>query len=494
MKYILYLLIGMLVLACDDFLSKEPTKSSAQKVETLDDLEAILNEPSTHHLLRGAVVNFFCTDNTELPLEVFKEYKGNFYIYQVQQYLWEAAVDVRTDSYWNACYAAIWNANLIINMVDGMEGDETRKENIRAEAYAMRAYKYFMLAQTYCLHYTAATADEPGLPLRKRTDFEENLDRSTLEETYRLIDADLQEALKLTVSFADKRWRASRASVNAFAARYYLYRGNYTEAEKCANMALGEFSELVDYTTISRYLYRTYSVPTSDGQISLFPVYYPDTYKYTSKQELEWKEQYQTEIENEASYLILPSTELLNLYKEYPHDLRYELFMVEGYMDYYGVNEHAWYGYVILGSGKVYTGPSVAEMYLIRAECKARNNDISGCMSDLEIVREKRFASENYLVLPMPKNRKEAVQIVLDERRREAPFALRWMDLRRLTSDELMDPIVVKRTFWPLDGGDVNMKAGVQEYILSPESRKYARPIGSDAINLSNGQTKQNQY
>lgn len=88
-----------------------------------------------------------------------------------------------------------------------------------------------------------------------------------------MIDADLQEALKLTVSFADKRWRASRASVNAFAARYYLYRGNYTEAEKCANMALGEFSELVDYTTISRYLYRTYSVPTSDGQISLFPVY-----------------------------------------------------------------------------------------------------------------------------------------------------------------------------------------------------------------------------
>ena len=40
MKYILYLLMGMLVLACDDFLSKEPTKSSAQKVETLDDLEA----------------------------------------------------------------------------------------------------------------------------------------------------------------------------------------------------------------------------------------------------------------------------------------------------------------------------------------------------------------------------------------------------------------------------------------------------------------------
>lgn len=37
------------------------------------------------------------------------------------------------------------------------------------------AYKYFMLVQTYCLHYTAATADEPGLPLRKRTDFEEIL-------------------------------------------------------------------------------------------------------------------------------------------------------------------------------------------------------------------------------------------------------------------------------------------------------------------------------
>lgn len=43
--------------SCNDFLEKEPAKSSAQRVETLDDLEAILNEPMTLHVT-SSTVNF----------------------------------------------------------------------------------------------------------------------------------------------------------------------------------------------------------------------------------------------------------------------------------------------------------------------------------------------------------------------------------------------------------------------------------------------------
>ena len=494
-KMIWYLLSSacLLLTACDDFLSKEPAKSSSQKVETLDDLEALLKDPSTNHSTDG-VVNFLCTDNAGFPLDVWGVYGDGISRSTVQQYLWDTQTDESYDAYWNKCYSAIWTANLIISSVDRMEGTPERKARIKSEACALRAYKYFMLALNYCLHYTGATAQELGLPLRQGVDFEEGLSRSTLAETYAFIEADLKEALKLDVPFENRRWRASRASVNAFAARYYLYRGNYTEAERCADVALGELDDLIDYTTIGRYLYNTYEIKCSDGQIREQEVYYPKTYKYNGKQQMDWQEQYQTETESFPEWKILPSEELLGLYRQYPEDLRFKLFMVEGYLNEFKVSEHAYYGYQVLKYSNIYTGPSVAEMYLIRAECKARKNDITGCMSDVETLRKTRFAAADYRALPVPADKKAAVQTVLDERRREAPYVLRWMDIRRLLSDELMPPVTVKRIFYPFVNGKVDVKATPIEYTLTPESRRYARPIGGDAINQSNGATKQNEY
>lgn len=494
-KIILYLFSAacLFLTACDDFLSKEPTKSSSQKVETLDDLEALLSIPSTNHSTRGSV-NFFCTDNAGLPLDVYDVYGGGISRSKIQQYLWDTQIDESSDSYWNSCYSAIWIANLIISSVDNMEGTPERKTRIKAEASSLRAYKYFMLALNYCLHYTSATAQEPGVPLRQGIDFEEGLFRSTLAETYAFIEADLKEALKLDVPFENRRWRASRASVNAFAARYYLYRGNYTEAEKCTDVALGEMDDLIDYTTIGNYLFRVYEIKGSDGQTRKQEVYYPNTYNYTSKQTMDWQEQYQTETESEPGWKINPSEELLDLYRQYPEDLRFKLFMVEGYMNRFSVSEHAYYGYQVLYGSEIYSGPSVAEMYLIRAECKARKNDITGCMSDVETLRKTRFAAADYQALPVPADKKAAVQTVLDERRREAPYALRWMDIRRLLSDDLMSPVTIKRIFYPSVNGEVDDKAQPVEYTLTPESRRYARPIGNEAINLSNGATEQNKY
>src|SRR5690606_14354748 len=36
-------------------------------------------------------------------------------------------------------------------------------------------------------------------------------------------------------------------------------------------------------------------------------------------------------------------------------------------------------------------GPSLPDMYLMRAEIRARTNDLSGAVSDLETLREKRI-------------------------------------------------------------------------------------------------------
>lgn len=488
--YILLSCLLLTLVACDDFLSKEPSKSSAQKVESLDDLDAILNYPFGDHSSNGAI-DFFCTDNTGFSPDMYKAYKNNFTRSVIQQYLWETQIDEQEDAQWNACYSSIWNANLVISFADKLEGDADRKANLKAEGHALRAYKYFTLALNYCLHYTDARAGEMGLPLRKGLDFEESIARASLAETWNFIDEDIREALKITVPFEGRRWRASVASVNAFAARYYLYRGYYEKAEHCADIALQQNNELADYNTIGHFLYQSYQIKDVSQPYDL-DVYYPETYNYNDKEKMNWPEQYQTEKLQEPGWKIIPSRQLLDLYD--PNDLRFKLFMVDGYMNRFVVSASAGYGYQFLYGSEIYTGPSVAEMLLIKAECLARKNDVAGCMKEIETLRRARFAAADYEALPVPADKMEAVRLVLDERRREAPFALRWMDLRRLTSDDLLEPVTVKRTFYPFAGGEVDTDADPVTYELTPDSRRYARPIGLNAILQSNGQTQQNRY
>src|SRR5690606_35564690 len=107
------------------------------------------------------------------------------------------------------------------------------------------------------LPYTDANKNEIGLPVKTGTSFEQPIERATLEAVYLQIEADLAEALKTNVPLIQegraKHWRANKAAVEGFAARYYLNRNNYTEALKHANNALAHYNQLVDYNVDMRY-------------------------------------------------------------------------------------------------------------------------------------------------------------------------------------------------------------------------------------------------
>ena len=74
------------------------------------------------------------------------------------------------------------------------------------------------------------------------------------------------------------------------------------------------------------------------------------------------------------------------------------------------------------------------------------------------------------------------------------PFTIRWYDIRRLNVDSETDNITIRRKFYPLEDKKVNMNAAPVDYVIEPGSRLYARPINEAVINLSNGQTLQNEY
>ena len=112
------------------------------------------------------------------------------------------------ETIWSNYYAAIGRVNFFIDGVGKIDENpeieltETQRQQINVyegEAYFTRAYCYFYLATLFCRDYDVATAaNTPGLPLQVK--YEPKLPatqypgRSSLEDTYKQILEDLEEA------------------------------------------------------------------------------------------------------------------------------------------------------------------------------------------------------------------------------------------------------------------------------------------------------------
>ncbi|WP_421918837.1 RagB/SusD family nutrient uptake outer membrane protein [Marinifilum sp.] len=483
MKNILLLImIGIAAVSCDSFLDEPIEKSSAKSLETAEELDAVIEGLP---FLYPSETDFFCTDNFTIPIDFYSDLPTSFDINMEQQYVMTPFTENSGDIIWNLHYETIWTCNLAIKSINEgeLKGDKVLLSKLKAEAHFIRAMSYFSLVLNYCLHPSTQNENELGLPLRTNTDGEENLTRSGLKETYEFIESDLAEALKADIEFT-RNWRISTVAVKAFAARYYLYVGQFDLASVYADEALTEYSDMIDYAT---------EFPT----VEMFDAEYPISFEYSqnrndSRSLAFWKGQYYNRFKANFRENTIPSQELIDLFN--PLDKRYELFMVEGYFKRFGGSGDLPLGYVQGAGGACISGPSTAEMYLIRAEAKARNNDIAGAAADVEQVRMHRFATADYVAMDVPTDKKSAIEMVIDERRREMPFTSRWYDIRRLNADAETDDIVIRRSFYPVSMGSANTNAELMDYVIEANSRLFARPLASGIINLSNGQTKQNEY
>lgn len=104
----------------------------------------------------------------------------------------------RSYDLWNAYYTWISNANYIIAAEETMEGATSEKNYVIGQAYAIRAYSYFMLAQSFARTYKGHES-EPCVPLYDQpTDITtKGNPRSTVEKVYEQITHDIDKAVEL---------------------------------------------------------------------------------------------------------------------------------------------------------------------------------------------------------------------------------------------------------------------------------------------------------
>ena len=476
MKKSIYIIIAVLLFtSCDDYLDTKPNKNN-QEVEYVSDIDLLMNKTYYGYLTDVSFSNI--TGDVHFQKDVYGKLGNWIPLTNVQASIWKDKLSSVNDENFSQAYATIWFANFVINSIDGMEGDNDEKANLKAEAYLMKAYMQFNLALKHCLYPSDKNSQELGIPLKDQTSFGNQTVRASIEETFTKIEDDIKEGLKInkprTVS-----WRESNASAAAFAARYYLYVNDFVNAKKYAEKAVSLHSTMINIEN-DIDLVDQYGTSLTAKTATVYP--------YLKEFYTNWESQYKIYYDQTTGYKFV-SDDLLAAYE--PNDLRIKYFYSDAVCaTFYGLDDKMMYG----KTGELVTGTDVAEMYLIIAECAARNNDFITCMQNVEIVRVNRFAAADYSVLPIPSTVKESIELVANERWREFPFtSLRWYDVKRLNNEGLIDPIILSKDYFEVGESAIDFDSP-KTYTLEPNSRKYARPLPQELILLTGGSVEQNTY
>lgn len=154
--------------------------------------------------------------------------------------------DYEVRDVWNACYYTIAQANFVLSKAETIAVEEDEQADfdaIMGEMYFIRAMSLFQLTEKFCGDYNASTATAAATGLPVLTTFDPQLlpTRSTLEETYGQILADIKEAKTRLAGLAGQPSSniLTEDCVTALEARVYLQMHNYKEAYAKASSLIG---------------------------------------------------------------------------------------------------------------------------------------------------------------------------------------------------------------------------------------------------------------
>jgi len=130
---------------------------------------------------------------------------------------------------WNASYTVILRANNIIN---SPIADNANIQQIKGEAYAIRALAYFNLVRYFGSPYTLDPS-KLGVPIITTYQADLKPERAKIADVYTLINKDLTQAFTLMTKFTNSS-QFSKYSAKALQAKVYLAMGDKTNAKTAA--------------------------------------------------------------------------------------------------------------------------------------------------------------------------------------------------------------------------------------------------------------------
>ena len=458
---ILAICVVVMLTGCNDFLDIKPKGEKIPK--TVTDYETLLNYESVQKV--SDTYPTYLTDDVYLPdvaqgtatpgLNSVDQSILNLYLFKKDVF-----GDAQDDGFWFASYNRIYYYNTVIDNIMNAEGpSEQQKLSIRAEALISRALEYLYLVNGYAKHYDVRTAEtDPGVPLILDEDIsKKDLVRASVKDVYAQIQSDLQVALpNLPAQPKGNAFRASKAAGYGILAKMYLYMGNYTEALKAANEVLEINNSLLDLkkyavVKVQSSIGRTNVPQDIDNPENIYIKFAPYVYGLSSK--------------------VFGSDELISLFSE--DDMRLQIYFTKNFRNI-PTDKYVWAPYL-----RANLAVSSPEIYLIAAECEAREGSVERAIALINKLRDNRIKNNTDVVAT---DRNDALQKVLEERRRELAMSgmVRYIDLKRLNQEAQFAKTVTHVT-------------GEGTFSLEPNSPLYVLPIPAKVMRFNKNSMRQNE-
>lgn len=456
-------LFGACVLSgCKKGFLEEKSDIALVVPESLDDMQALLDNDRVMNGSSQAGVGGTGPILGEVASDGYYVTQANFNVLthymQKQTYFFAKELYNGTVVDWSYPYRAVFYANTALTGLEKIPKSAKnilQWNNVRGSALFYRAHSFFQIAQVFAKTYDKkSAANDLGVPLRLTPDVNEKSERASIQRTYEQIVADLNEAVNLLPVNPKFKTRPSKPAAYALLARTYLVMEEYSKAKQYADSCLQLNSALMDYNSPDAPHYVNVLSNTPFKQYNI---------------EIIFSALAAVDIPPGPIYLSSRANIDSNLFNSYSmNDLRRSAFFRTATPS--GYRAKGTYD----GTTQAFAGIATDEIYLIRAECNARLNNVTEALNDLNALMIKRWKNNGSWVPFTASGSTETLNLILTERRKELVFrGLRWTDLRRLNKQGYN--ITVKRI---LDG---------QTHVLSPGDDKWVFPIPPDVIEANPG-------
>ena len=456
-KILLLAALAFTTFSCDDFLDVKPIgKLIPSKVA---EFENLLNNSVTidRFMMDNNRYCFYAMmgDNLEVSSHIFD---NEFVSTMVNMELLSATIfydpvlDPKvTYMGWSyGVYQPVGIFNNVIKGVSDIDANSQYAKEVIAQAKVGRAWIYLNHALTYGPMYDPNGAnDKPTVPLRTTEDpTVANGPLATTAQIFAQVIEDLNYACENCPLTVANPCRADRAAAYALRAEYYMYMRDWSnmlkDSEEAWRLALanrGSVDQLIYKLAEFKYVATTpVEAPDGCSEEYYMKLTGPDLdFEQTTNRE---NLLYRITPWGSVTSRFYPSEDWRNQFDK-ENDLRWKLFAL------------TIPGYKKTISGQVYDdGPRLCfikdEVFstsqgltyplllLMKAEAKARTSDLSGALSDLNLLRKYRYSGESTdLANGSSLSQDQLLEEILKERRKEQPLVSyqRTLDLKRYVLD-----------------------------------------------------------
>jgi hypothetical protein len=320
-----------------------------------------------------------------------------------------SASNASAQALWSVIYSTAYNVNFLLEGLPEVTGlIDSDRDRLEAEARFIRAYGYFLGAYTY-----------GDIPIVTSTSISENrsIGRSPVNEVLDFVEEEFLFTVDKLPEVPSNAGFLSNGAAKAALARFYLYREDWENAERYATEVISGVNT-ADYTLEANFegvlndfssesiLEIVYSANDNPGTSSNFSI----NNLFVGRRE------------------VIPRDQIIFALRSIGGERE---IMLEFDADDISGDDNGW---TVVRYGPFDNIPvfRLAEMYLIRAEARARQGRITGTNGGLQDLLTIRRRSGDESSLADITGQSQLLQAIEQERQVELAFeGHRWYDLKR---------------------------------------------------------------